>query len=352
MTVRRRLAITAATAGTISIIAAISVVALGATGDGSESSLVPISPCRLVDTRPAPLTVGTRSTPIGAGQTVSFQVTGSNGSCVIPSNATAIASNVTIVNPSAASYLTVFPSDSARPNASNLNWTPGAAPTPNQVTVALGSTGAIKVFNLAGSVDVIIDVVGYYLPSAGGPTGPTGPTGPAPTTRTITWPTGYTGPSTTAETEYVGTYAYGLTTAGCSGFTPIRGRIIVIDGPDPGLEFGCVSLYALQTSALVSSTAWNGARAVTVSPLDAGYYLSPSGPPTPVSYYSPVVAVVSCGFGLGSNPDPTRTSWVVGTVICRTTSGGVLDLSEFSGPIENVRSQPWRLERTAGVSLP
>lgn len=221
----------------VAAIAAVGAIAIGATGDGTPSSLVPITPCRLVDTRPAPLTVGTRAAPIGSGETVAVQVTGTNGNCTIPTEATGIASNVTIVNPTAPSFLTVFPSDAPRPTASNLNWTPTSPPTPNQVTVALGGTGAVKVFNLTGTVDVIIDVVGYYLPSAGGATGPTGATGPAPTSRTITWPSGVNGPTGPTAIEYVGTYGITVTTDGCDLTDPdttndLRIEFVTLDGEE------------------------------------------------------------------------------------------------------------------------
>ena len=158
----------------------IGAVALGAADSGTASVLIPIAPCRLIDTR-ASSQVGPRFLPIGPGQTATFQVTGTNGNCTIPAGATAIASNVTTLNTTAPSYLTVFPADAARPTASNLNWNAGAPPTPNQVTVGLSTTGAVKVFNLAGSVDVIIDLVGYYRAEGGsggaGPTGASGATG-------------------------------------------------------------------------------------------------------------------------------------------------------------------------------
>ena len=38
---------------------------------------------------------------------------------------------------------------------------------PNAVTVKLGSTGDVSVFNLSGNVDVIIDVAGYYQSGTG-----------------------------------------------------------------------------------------------------------------------------------------------------------------------------------------
>ena len=137
---------------------------------------MPITPCRLVDTR-ADQTVGTRNTALGAGEVADFAVWGTNGNCTIPATATGIASNITSVNGTSASYLTIYPGDAARPLSSNLNWTAASAPTPNQVTVGLSATGGIKAFNNAGTVDVVIDIVGYYVASAGGAQGPQGPQG-------------------------------------------------------------------------------------------------------------------------------------------------------------------------------
>ena len=130
---------------------------------GNRAVFVPITPCRLFDTRPAPVTVGPRATPIGPAESHTQQVTGSNGHCEIPLDATAVSMNVTTVDGTDASYLTVYPANaSAVPEASNLNWTPGAPPTPNKVDVKLSDTGAVNVYNNAGSVNVLADVVGYY----------------------------------------------------------------------------------------------------------------------------------------------------------------------------------------------
>jgi hypothetical protein len=130
---------------------------------GNRAVFVPIEPCRLFDTRSAPVTVGPRATPIGPAETYTQQVTGSNGHCEIPSDATAVSMNVTTVDGTAASYLTVYPANAPHlPEASNLNWTPGAPPTPNKVDVKLSDTGAVKVYNNTGSVNVLADVVGYY----------------------------------------------------------------------------------------------------------------------------------------------------------------------------------------------
>ena len=84
-----------------------------------------------------------------------------------------------MVSPSSGSYLTVFAADVARPNTSNLNYTPGQGPVSNAVTASLSADGNIDVYNHLGSVDVIIDINGYYVPSASGPAGSTGSVGSA-----------------------------------------------------------------------------------------------------------------------------------------------------------------------------
>ena len=74
------------------------------------SLFVPITPCRLLDTR-EPDGVGQRSGPLGADEIFSPQVSGAHGDCEIPADATAAAMNITVANATAASYLTVFPAD-------------------------------------------------------------------------------------------------------------------------------------------------------------------------------------------------------------------------------------------------
>jgi hypothetical protein len=146
----------------------------------TPSSFVPIPPCRLFDTRPGADNIGPRNTPLGPADTHTQQVTGNNGNCTsIPATATAVALNVTTTDGSAASFLTVYPADLAtRPTASNLNWTPGAPPTPNKVDVQLSPTGQLNFYNHTGTINIITDIVGYYQPTTAGPAGATGPAGP------------------------------------------------------------------------------------------------------------------------------------------------------------------------------
>ncbi len=116
------------------------------------------APTRILDSRPAPETVGPYTTPWTAGLVRDVQVAGVGG---VPADATAVVANVTVTGTTAPSFLTLWPKGTDRPTASNLNW-PAGQTIPNAVTVRVGDGGAIDVFDNAGSVHVIIDVVGWY----------------------------------------------------------------------------------------------------------------------------------------------------------------------------------------------
>ena len=87
-------------------------------GSGERTVFVPITPCRLTDTRVAPETRGPRATPLKADETYTVQVVGTNGDCTIPADAVGVSLNVTAEAPTDASYLTVFPADAPKPLAS------------------------------------------------------------------------------------------------------------------------------------------------------------------------------------------------------------------------------------------
>jgi hypothetical protein len=169
-TIRVKTAVWFVTAVVLSVFATLLVSqqwrADAAPGD-EDSTYVPIANCRLFDFRSGTNNVGPKNTPLGAGESNVYtqSVHGTNGDCTIPSDAVGVAMNVTIVNPTAQSNLRVFPADIATPTASNLNWLPGQSPTPNKVDVKLSPSGEIKLYNHAGSVNVLADVVGYYTNS-------------------------------------------------------------------------------------------------------------------------------------------------------------------------------------------
>ena len=156
-------------------------VALGAGGLAIANAANPapnpvvntIAPCRIMDTRAA-TRVGPRPVAIGAGEIYKISVWGAQGNCNIPTGTRGVIMNVTVTDPTAASYLTVWPSDKTRPLASNLNWVASQAPTPNQVTSALAADGTLDFFNNAGNVNVIVDIVAYLSDDAHTAFGPNG----------------------------------------------------------------------------------------------------------------------------------------------------------------------------------
>lgn len=130
---------------------------------GERSVFVAITPCRLFDTRPAPDTVGPRSSPLAASETFTIQARGVQGACSLPSDVSGLSLNVAVIGGTADSFLTVFPAGGALPLAANLNWVAGDPPTPNKVDVGLSVDGRVSFYNLAGTVHVAADVNGYYV---------------------------------------------------------------------------------------------------------------------------------------------------------------------------------------------
>src|SRR5439155_6867782 len=142
-------------AGRVDVIADLNGTFTGATGAASGGVFQGTVPKRILDTRNAN---GGITGPVGPGATVILPVAGTNG---IPADATAVAANITITDPTAASYLTAWPDGPARPTVSDLNWVAGST-VPNLAIIKLGANGKLDLYNAAGSTDVIIDVTGWY----------------------------------------------------------------------------------------------------------------------------------------------------------------------------------------------
>lgn len=133
-----------------------------ATGSG----FTPTTPARLLDTRAQTATIdGTYAGigALGAAGALDLKVAGRGG--VPGAGATAVALNVTATAPSATSFVTVWPTGAARPNASNLNVAAGQT-VANLVVVGVGAGGQVSLFNESGDVHLIVDVVGWF--GAGG----------------------------------------------------------------------------------------------------------------------------------------------------------------------------------------
>ena len=123
-----------------------------------------LDPARILDTRDG-TGLGTRPIgPMAAGEVLALDVDGQGG--VPADGARAITMNVTTANPTTSGYLTVFPCDHPRPNASNVNFDPANGDVANLVTVKTGGNGQVCFF-ASQAVDVIADVQGYFMPGPG-----------------------------------------------------------------------------------------------------------------------------------------------------------------------------------------
>ena len=128
---------------------------------------VPLTPARFLDTRS--MATGARTfdgNDLGCGavgqglMNVRTLVVG--GRAGIPSTGVdAVAVNVTVVSPTASNYVTVYPSGTPKPNASNINFVAGQT-IPNMAIVKVGNDGKIAIYNEGGSTQVIVDVVGWF----------------------------------------------------------------------------------------------------------------------------------------------------------------------------------------------
>ena len=139
------------------------IAIVSATTPTDAVTFVPITPCRVMDTR-TEFNVGPKTSPLGPGEVHTVNATsGNTGNCSgIPTTATGVSLNVTALDASLPTFLTLWATGEAQPEASSLNPVPGAPPTPNAVTTAVNTNGQFDIYNLQGNVQVIVDINGYY----------------------------------------------------------------------------------------------------------------------------------------------------------------------------------------------
>lgn len=119
-----------------------------------------VSPCRVYDSRTgAALAAGSSGVlPVAAA------------SCGVPSDARAVALNVTVVDPTAQGYAALFPGNYPQPSTSTINFTAGVTRA-NAVVMPLstdgaGTLGLALVMAGGGTSHVLVDVAGYFRPGA------------------------------------------------------------------------------------------------------------------------------------------------------------------------------------------
>ncbi len=133
------------------------VSVLGGVG-ANALQFVPLTPCRVVDTRGSNGPLGGPAMPGGTFR--DFPLTA--GNCQIPSNAAGYSLNVTVVPlTSSLNYLTIWPTGEFQPTVSTLN-SPDGRVKANAAIVPAGTYGSVRVF-VTDSTDVILDIDGYFV---------------------------------------------------------------------------------------------------------------------------------------------------------------------------------------------
>lgn len=136
---------------------------------GGGTSYVPITPVRVLDSRPG-YQIGL-SGVFNANSPRTWNVAGFevNGTPVIPDDAVAVTGNFVVVNQTAGGYAAVGPTPNANPPTSSLNF-PAGDIRANNVTVPLSASGRLSaVFKApAGrTTHFVFDVTGYFVAGGG-----------------------------------------------------------------------------------------------------------------------------------------------------------------------------------------
>ena len=128
------------------------------------SQLTPLTPARLLDTRPGGQTVDGNGSGAGAPDgpaTVTVPLSSRGG--VPASGVTAVAVNVTAVGADGTGYVTAFAGGTARPATSTLNLV-DSAPAVNLAIVPVGPAGTLQLYVDRPVVHLVVDVVGWFGP--------------------------------------------------------------------------------------------------------------------------------------------------------------------------------------------
>jgi uncharacterized repeat protein (TIGR03803 family) len=125
---------------------------------------IPVTPCRVVDTRQANGEFG--GPAIVGGTSRSFPIP-QNTTCNIPISAAAYSLNVTVVPITTLGYLTIWPSGESRPVVSTMNSPDGRVKANAAIVPSGGNGGAVSVY-VTDTTNVILDIDGYFAPPGSG----------------------------------------------------------------------------------------------------------------------------------------------------------------------------------------
>lgn len=127
----------------------------------AASRFVPVTPCRVIDTRNADAPLA--GPALAAGATRAFTLT---GTCGVSTSADALAVNLTVTGGTTPGDLTVWTGAGGAPSATAISFRANQTRANNAV-IGVSPTGGVSVLNrqATGTVHLILDVVGYFIPT-------------------------------------------------------------------------------------------------------------------------------------------------------------------------------------------
>lgn len=111
-----------------------------------------VTPCRAFDTR--------SSVPLASEVPLAIPL---GGSCGIPATAKAVAANLTVVGPTGAGYLAVYPEGIPVPATADATFAAGQVRSNNLQLGLIGGQAEARAWVAGGgTVHLVLDVSGYY----------------------------------------------------------------------------------------------------------------------------------------------------------------------------------------------
>jgi subtilase family serine protease len=153
--------------GPLDVIGDVSGYFMNSSVVGGASTYTALTPFRAIDTRGAGL--NGISGPLAKDGTDTLTVAGLGG---IGGDPTAVVANITVTDTNGNGLITAYPAGGTVPGVSNVNFTKGQT-VANSAIIPVSQGGQISFTNsgaITGSVDLIVDISGYFTAGTGGET--------------------------------------------------------------------------------------------------------------------------------------------------------------------------------------
>jgi hypothetical protein len=142
----------------------------GGTGQNNGLRFVPLSPCRILETRPEynyQGRIGPFGPPFFTAKETRVVPLPQSTVCRIPTSAKAYVLNATLVPRGRVDFVTIWPTGEDQPSV----WTvrsPDGLVVANSTIVRAGPFGSLSVYS-SGNTDLVLDIAGYFTDSTGDP---------------------------------------------------------------------------------------------------------------------------------------------------------------------------------------